>query len=138
MTPHLDVPNILRRIFEYAQDVIVAVLCVILLAVMVSSLWTLGRSTFVEMGQLAEVPSQIALVLVLIELFRSLIYYLTEHRVSVKLMLEVAIVSEIRAILLYPASAFGTRIYGDALLLAVLGTLLYFYSRPRPNRPAVE
>ena len=53
-----------------------------------------------------------------------MIFYLRNHRVSVPLMLEVAIVSELREILLYPPTSLGTQVYGNAVLLAVLGTLL--------------
>lgn len=128
MTPHTDVHDLLRRTFEIAQDAIVASLCVILLGVMAYALWILGRIAFVELRPPADVLSQIALLLVLVELFRSLIYYLHQHRVSVTLMLEVAIVSEVREILLYPPVDIGPRVYGNALLLAVLGGLLYLFS----------
>ncbi len=128
MTPHTDVHDLLRRAFELAQDAIVASLCVILLGVMGYSLWTLGHLAFVERRPPAEILSQIALLLVLVELFRSLIYYLREHRVSVTLMLEVAIISEVREILLNPPTALGTQVFGNALLLAVLGGLLYLRS----------
>jgi uncharacterized membrane protein (DUF373 family) len=138
MTPHTDIHDILRRTFELAQDAIVASLCAILLGVMVYALWGLGRFAFVEGRPPAEVLSQIALLLILVELFRSLIYYLREHRVSVTLMLEVAIVSEVREILLYPPTALGTQVYGNALLLAVLGALLYLRSRPGAERRAVQ
>ncbi|MGZ3521302.1 MAG: phosphate-starvation-inducible PsiE family protein [Vulcanimicrobiaceae bacterium] len=122
---HTDVHHLLRRAFELAQDVIVASLCVILLVVMAYSLWTLGWIAFVEKGQPSDVLSQIVLLLVLVELFRTLIFYLREHRVSVSLMLEVAIVSELREILLNPPTATGTQVYGNALLLIVLGALLF-------------
>lgn len=134
MTPHTDIHDVLRRIFEIAQDVIVASLCVILLGVMAYSLWGLGRIAFVEQRPPAEVLSQIALLLILVELFRTLIYYLRLHRVSVTLMLEVAIVSEVREVLLNPPTALGTQVYGNALLLAVLGGLLYFRSRTGADR----
>jgi uncharacterized membrane protein (DUF373 family) len=64
------------------------------------------------------------LVLILVELFRTMIFYLREHRVSVSLMLEVAVVSELREILLNPPTTLGTQVLGNALLLAVVGTLL--------------
>ncbi len=130
MTPHTDIHDFFRRAFELAQDVIVASLCIILLGVMAFSLWTLTRIAFVEMRPPAEVLSQVALLLILVELFRSLIYYLREHTVSVTLMLEVAIVSEVREILLNPPTTLGTQVFGNALLLAVLGGLLYLRSRP--------
>lgn len=128
MVKHTDIHDLLGRMFEIAQDAIVASLSVILLAVMAYALWTLGRLAFVESRPPAEVLSQIALLLILVELFRTLIFYLREHRVSVTLMLEVAIVSEVREILLYPPTSAGTQVFGNALLLAVLGSLLYLRS----------
>jgi uncharacterized membrane protein (DUF373 family) len=137
MVKHTDIHDLLGRSFEIAQDVIVASLGVILLGVMAYGLWTLGRVAFVEWRPPAEVLSQIALLLILVELFRTLIFYLREHRVSVSLMLEVAIVSEIREVLLYPPTSAGTQVFGNALLLAVLGALLYLRSRAKPQpRPA--
>ncbi len=138
MVKHTDIHDLLGRTFEIAQDAIVASLGVILLGVMAYGLWTLGRIAFVELRPPSEVLSQIALLLILIELFRTLIFYLREHRVSVTLMLEVAIVSEIREILLYPPTNAGTQVFGNALLLAVLGSLLYLRSHagrePQPAR----
>lgn len=129
MVKHTDIHDLLGRMFEIAQDAIVASLSVILLGVMAYALWTLGRVAFVESRPPAEVLSQIALLLILVELFRTLIFYLREHRVSVTLMLEVAIVSEVREVLLYPPTNAGTQVFGNALLLAVLGSLLYLRSR---------
>src|ERR1035438_4332330 len=64
---------------------------------------------------------------VLVELFRTLIFYLHEHRVAVPLMLEVAIVSELREILLNQPTTLNAQLYANALLLAVLGSLLLTY-----------
>jgi uncharacterized membrane protein (DUF373 family) len=91
---------------------------------MVGALWTLGRIAFITYGRPSEVLSQVVLILVLVELFRTLIYYLRWHRVSVSLMLEVAIVSELREILLNPPTGVGYQVYGNAALLAILGILL--------------
>jgi uncharacterized membrane protein (DUF373 family) len=122
--PHTDLHHILRRYFEFAQDLIVAGLCLILLVVMVYSLVSLGRMAFIEGGRPSQLLSQIVLLLILVELFRTLIFYLREHRVSVSLMLEVAVVSELREILLNPPTSLGTQVYGNALLLTVVGALL--------------
>jgi uncharacterized membrane protein (DUF373 family) len=118
------VHDALGRVFELAQDLIVATLCIIVLAIMAYALRTLANMAFGRVSQPQEILSQVVLLLVLIELFRSLIFYLRQHRVSVALMLEVAIVSELREIVLNPPTAFGTRAYGNALLLVVLGALL--------------
>jgi uncharacterized membrane protein (DUF373 family) len=56
-----------------------------------------------------------------------LIFYLHEHRVAVPLMLEVALVSELREVLLSEPTTLGTQLYANALVLAVLGSLLIAY-----------
>lgn len=120
-----DFHPILRRYFELAQDFIVAALCVVLFAVMVHAIWILGRLALVEHQDVSVVLSQIVLLLVLVELFRTLIFYLSEHRVSVSLMLEVAIVAELREILLNPPTGINDRqTLSNAALLLVLGGLL--------------
>jgi uncharacterized membrane protein (DUF373 family) len=122
---HLPVERFLRPIFEAAQDLIVASLCVIVLAIMTQSIWALGRSAFFDMRDATVVLSQIVFVLILVELFRTLIFYLVEHRVSVSLMLEIAIVSVLREVVLNPPTALSAQqALGNSVLLFVLGGLL--------------
>jgi uncharacterized membrane protein (DUF373 family) len=125
--PHTDVHQALRRYLELGQDFIVASLAVVLLVVMLQALWTLGSLAFILNKAPAEVLSQIVLLLVLVELFRTLVFYLREHRVSVSLMLEVAIVSELREVLLHEPTELGSQVYANSLLLAVIGSLLLAY-----------
>jgi uncharacterized membrane protein (DUF373 family) len=54
-----------------------------------------------------------------IELFGTLIFCMREHRVSVPLKLEVAVVSELREIPLDSPTSLGTQVFGNGLLLAV-------------------
>ncbi len=124
---HTDVHRALRRYFELAQDFIVASLAIVLLVVMAQGLWVLGRLAFVLGSDASQVLSQIVLLLVLVELFRTLILYLSQHRVAVPLMLEVAIVSELREILLNQPTTLNAQLYANALLLAVLGSLFLAY-----------
>src|ERR1700694_638940 len=67
---------------------------------------------------------QVLLLLILIELFRTLLFYLREHRVSVGLMIEVAIVSVLRELLINPPGTNSFDATGVALVLAVLGALM--------------
>jgi len=71
--------------------------------------------------------SQIVLLFVLVELFRTLVIYLREHRVAVSLMLEVAVVSELRDVLLNQPTTVGPSLYANAFLLTVSGSLLLAY-----------
>ena len=72
-----------------------------------------------------ELLSDIIFVLILMELYRLMIYYLREHRISVALMVEVALVGILREVMLKGAYGFEwLRLVGLSLLLGVLGGLL--------------
>lgn len=114
----------ISRYLEWAQDAIVAALALILLVVMVQALLTLARVALFEgLGTRVVLP-QILLLLILIELFRTLLFYLREHRVSVGLMIEVAIVSELRELLINPPGTELSSAMGMAVLLLSLGALM--------------
>src|SRR5260370_42529032 len=76
-------------------------------------------------------------MLILMELCRLLIFYLREHRISVALTVEVALVSTLREVMLKGAHEFEwLRLVGLSLLLVVLGGLLVterWMGRPRPT-----
>jgi uncharacterized membrane protein (DUF373 family) len=123
--PHTQIHRFLRRTLEMAQDAVVVVLMVMLLAITVQALWQLGRMIFYESTPYPTLLSHIVFVLILAELYRTLIFYLREHRVSVALIVEVAIVSTVQDVMLKSAHEFDLqRILGVALLLLVLGGLL--------------
>lgn len=121
---HTNVHTALSRYFEWAQDAIAASLAIVLLVVMGEALYVLARWAVVEMREPRIVLPQIMLVLILMELFRTLLFYLREHRVSVGLMIEVAVVSVLREILVNPPGSPDFDASGIALLLVVLGALL--------------
>jgi uncharacterized membrane protein (DUF373 family) len=89
----------LRKYLEIVQDVIVLGLCVALFVAMLVKLFHLGRSLLAG-SDFSLVIADILFVLVLIELFRLLVIYLEEHRVSVSTMVEVGIVATLREVLL--------------------------------------
>ena len=89
----------LRKYLELVQDVIVLGLCVALFLAMLIKLSHLGRSLLTG-TDFSIVISDILFILVLIELFRLLVIYLEEHRVSVSTMVEVGIVASLREVLL--------------------------------------
>ncbi len=124
--PHTQVHQVLRRSLETAQDVIVVILLVMLLAVMAQTLWNLGWMIVQPGTTYPTLVSQIVFVLILAELYRTLVFYLREHRVSVALIVEVAIVSTVQDLILKSAHAEFEmqRLIGSAVLLLVLGGLL--------------
>ena len=91
-----------RSVLEFVQDLIVIGLCVGIFAAMVIKLLHLGRAL---MGgtDFSQVLADIMFILVLMELFRLLLIYLEEHRVSISTMVEVGIVAAIREALLMGA-----------------------------------
>jgi uncharacterized membrane protein (DUF373 family) len=121
---HTEVHRVLWRYFEWAQDAIAASLAIILLVVMGRGIWILARLALFEGRDARVVLPQIFLLLILVELFRTLLYYLREHRVAVGLMIEVTIVSILRELLLSPPGGSALTALGISALLLVLGALL--------------
>ena len=89
---------ILRRYLELIQDVIVISLCAMLFVAMAVKLIHLGRLTLAGID-FSLVMADVLFILVLLELFRLLLIYLEEHRVSVSTMVEVGIVSTLREVI---------------------------------------
>lgn len=91
-----------RSVLEFVQDLIVIGLCVGIFAAMLIKLLHLGRAL---MGgtDFSQVLADIMFILVLMELFRLLLIYLEEHRVSISTMVEVGIVAAIREAILIGA-----------------------------------
>jgi uncharacterized membrane protein (DUF373 family) len=89
----------LRKYLEFVQDIIVLGLCMALFIAMLIKLFHLSRSMLAG-TDFSAVIADILFILVLIELFRLLVIYLEEHRVSVSTMVEVGIVATLREVLL--------------------------------------
>ncbi len=94
----------LRKYLEFVQDIIVLGLCMALFIAMLIKLFHLGRSMLTG-TDFSVVIADILFILVLIELFRLLVIYLEEHRVSVSTMVEVGIVATLREVLLRGCNA---------------------------------
>ena len=92
----------LRKYLELVQDIIVLGVCAALFIAMLIKLFHLGRS-LLGGSDFSAVISDILFILVLIELFRLLVIYLEEHRVSVATMVEVGIVATLREVILIGA-----------------------------------
>jgi uncharacterized membrane protein (DUF373 family) len=88
-----------RKYLELIQDVIVFGLCVILFVAMGIKLFHLCQLMLAG-ADFSLVVGDILFILVLVELFRLLLIYLEEHRISVATMVEVGIVSTLREVVL--------------------------------------
>jgi len=125
IVPHTQVHALVRHILENLQDVIVSILMVLLVVMSLQTLWRLTQMALIEGAATTELLSEIIFVLILTELYRLLIFYLREHRVSVALTVEVALVSTLREVILKWAHEFEwLPLVGLSLLLVVLGGLL--------------
>jgi uncharacterized membrane protein (DUF373 family) len=85
------------RTLELVQDAIAISLCIGLFCVMVLQL----KEIFLSLTTLRfhEITADILFILILVELFRLLIIYLQEQRVSIGVSVEVAIVSVLREVI---------------------------------------
>ena len=116
----------LRRYLELVQDVIVLGLCAALFIAMAVKLFHLGKS-LLSGTDFSAVIADILFILVLIELFRLLIIYLEEHRISVATMVEVGIVATLREVILTGAMQIEWRqmLVLSAFLLTLAVVLRY-------------
>ncbi|HEY9672586.1 MAG TPA: phosphate-starvation-inducible PsiE family protein [Waterburya sp.] len=90
--------NHIVRVLETVQDLFVISLCIALFALMAIQL----REMFFELLPPLDFPgvtSDILFLLILVELFRLLIIYLQEQRVSIGVAVEVSIVSVLREVI---------------------------------------
>ena len=90
--------NRIVRILETIQDLFIVSLCIALFALMAIQL----REMFFELLPPLDFPgvtSDILFLLILVELFRLLIIYLQEQRVSIGVAVEVSIVSVLREVI---------------------------------------
>jgi uncharacterized membrane protein (DUF373 family) len=125
LIPHTQVHLLARRTLENVQDVVVSLVMVLLVVLSLQAIWRLGRMTLIETVAPTQLLSEVIFVLILTELYRLLIFYLREHRISVALAVEVALVSTLREVMLKGAHEFEwQRLLGLSLLLVVLGGLL--------------
>lgn len=112
------------RILELVQDLIVISLCIGLFSFMVMQLREMFLSLLPPLN-FPEVTADILFLLILVELFRLLIIYLQEHRVSIGVAVEVSIVSVLREIIVRGVlETPWTQVLASCLFLIVLGGLL--------------
>ncbi|HEY9825926.1 MAG TPA: phosphate-starvation-inducible PsiE family protein [Stenomitos sp.] len=112
------------RILESVQDVIVISLCISLFSLMVVQLVETAKSLWPPLD-FPSVTSDILFLLILVELFRLLIIYLQEHRVSIGVAVEVSIVSVLREMIVRGVlETPWTQVLATCAFLLSLGALL--------------
>ncbi|MGB3138616.1 MAG: phosphate-starvation-inducible PsiE family protein [Nodosilinea sp.] len=116
--------NYVVRLLELIQDLIVISLCVGLFGCMVMQLREMFLSLLPPLN-FPEVTADILFLLILVELFRLLIIYLKEHRVSIGVAVEVSIVSVLREVIVRGVlETPWTQVLASCSFLIVLGGLL--------------
>jgi uncharacterized membrane protein (DUF373 family) len=120
-------------VLEVVQDFIIISLCIGLFGVMVLQL----RSMFISILpplDFQAVTADILFILILVELFRLLIIYLQEQRVSIGVAIEVAIVSVLREVIVKGVLEIPwTQTLSACAFLLVMGFLLVVRVWIRPN-----
>jgi uncharacterized membrane protein (DUF373 family) len=112
------------RLLETVQDLIVICLCIGLFSFMVIQLREMVLSLLPPLN-FPHLTSDILFLLILVELFRLLIIYLQEHRVSIGVAVEVSIVSVLREIIVHGVlETPWVQVLVACVFLLVLGTLL--------------
>ena len=112
------------RVLELVQDLIVISLCVGLFSFMVMKLREMFLSLLPPLD-FPQVTADILFLLILVELFRLLIIYLKEHRVSIGVAVEVSIVSVLREIIVRGVLEIPwIQVLATCSFLIVLGALL--------------
>jgi uncharacterized membrane protein (DUF373 family) len=112
------------QILEFIQDFIIISLCIGLFSFMAIQLWEMFVSLLPPLN-FTEVTADILFLLILVELFRLLIIYLQERRVSIGVAVEVSIVSVLREIIVKGIlETPWSQVLATCSFLLVLGVLL--------------
>jgi uncharacterized membrane protein (DUF373 family) len=112
------------RALETIQDLIIISLCIGLFSFMMIQLRAMFYSLLPPLD-FKEVTSDILFLLILVELFRLLIIYLQEQRVSIGVAVEVSIVSALREVIVRGVlEAHWTQILATCAFLLVMAALL--------------
>ena len=116
--------NRIVRVLETVQDLIVISLCIGLFALMAIQLRAMFFSLLPPLD-FPQVTSDILFLLILVELFRLLIIYLQEQRVSIGVAVEVSIVSVLREVIVRGVlETSWVQILAACAFLLVMGVLL--------------
>lgn len=119
----LDLNRIVYSL-ELIQDLIIISLCFGLFAFMVLQIKTMFVALLTPL-QFHTVTADILSLLILVELFRLLIIYLKEQRISIGVAVEVSIVSVLREVFVNGVLETGsTQVLATCAFLLVLGVLM--------------
>lgn len=113
------------RNLEFVQDLVVVSLCIGLFCVMLIRLGEMFLS-LLEPINFQAITSDILFILILVEIFRLLVIYLQEQRISIGAAVEVSLVSALREIILEGVLEVPlNNLLGACVFLVVLGGLLF-------------
>ncbi len=116
--------NRIVHILELIQDLIVISLCFGLFAFMVLQIKVMFVALLTPL-QFHTITADILSLLILVELFRLLIIYLKEQRISIGVAVEVSIVSVLREVFVNGVLETGsTQVLATCAFLLVLGVLM--------------
>ncbi|MBR8831977.1 MAG: hypothetical protein N5P05_001713 [Chroococcopsis gigantea SAG 12.99] len=120
-------PSMLARVvqaLEMVQDFIVICLCIGLFSFMVLEIKEMFLSLLPPI-EFRVITADILFLLILVELFRLLIIYLQEKRVSIGVAVEVSIVSVLREVIVHGVlETPWTQVLASCAFLLVLGVLM--------------
>ncbi len=117
--------NVIVKNLENFQDFIIISLCIGLFCVMLIRLGEMFYS-LIEPLNFQALTADILFILILVELFRLLIIYLQEQRISVGAALEVSLVSALREVIVEGVLEIPLpNLLGVCAFLAILGAILY-------------
>ncbi|MEG3440247.1 phosphate-starvation-inducible PsiE family protein [Pannus brasiliensis CCIBt3594] len=123
----IKAPSLMGRVvqtLEMVQDLIVICLCIGLFSFMALEVWEMFMSLLPPI-QFRIITADILFLLILVELFRLLIIYLQEKRVSIGVAVEVSIVSVLREVIVRGVLETGwTQVLAACAFLLVLGALM--------------
>ncbi|MBD2356749.1 phosphate-starvation-inducible PsiE family protein [Tolypothrix sp. FACHB-123] len=113
------------RSLEFIQDIIVISLCIGLFSFMVIQVRDMFLSLLPPLD-FHVVTADILFLLILVELFRLLIIYLQEQRISIGVAVEVSIVSALREVIVKGVLEItSSQVLATCAFLLVLGVLLF-------------
>jgi uncharacterized membrane protein (DUF373 family) len=125
--PHTAVHRLTRHLLEPAQDLLVLGVGLALFGLMARTLIGLIREVFKPTLDFRGVIAEVLFMLVMVEVVRLVIIYLSEHRVAVDFMVELGIVSTLREVVLRGVTEIAwQQVLAMTGFLLALGALLRF------------